>query len=124
MDSKLPQGGSVSEAFEPVALREALIEKAATLFDRSEVARAIDVLMGLRAATIDEDTLIRTDGYLRQVASGRRLVATCDPRRVPRDDEVVVIYGNYPHIFENVIVNNPIKRHVAAFGEWAYDEVE
>ena len=37
---------------------------------------------------------------------------------------VVIIYGNYPHIFGNVVVNNPIKRHVADFWSFHHDIVE
>lgn len=37
---------------------------------------------------------------------------------------MVVIYGNYPHTFANVVVNNPIKRHVADFWNFSHDRVE
>jgi glycosyl transferase family 25 len=37
---------------------------------------------------------------------------------------VVIIYGNYPHIFENIVINNPIRRHVSLFGKFHHDQVE
>jgi GR25 family glycosyltransferase involved in LPS biosynthesis len=57
-------------------------------------------------------------------AGGRKIIATSDWRRLPGEGEVIIIYGNYPHIFENIVINNPIKRHVSMFGEFDCDEVE
>ncbi len=109
---------------DPAIVRDHLIEDASECFGRSDVDGGIAALAGLRWATIDDETLAKTDRYLPQIASGRRIVATCDPRRRPKHDEVVIVYGNYPHVFENVVVNNPVKRHVASFGEFEYDDVE
>jgi len=109
---------------DPVILRDELIATASQHFERSDIASGVAALTKLRWATIDSDTLVRTDSYLAQISAGKRIVATCDPRRTPADDEIVIVYGNYPHIFENVVVNNPIKRHVATFGEFDYHDVE
>ena len=109
---------------DPVILRDELIAEASHHFAQSDIASGIAALTKLRWATIDNETLVRTDVYLAQISAGKRIVATCNPRRIPADDEIVIIYGNYPHTFENVVVNNPIKRHVAMFGEFDYDDVE
>ena len=81
-------------------------------------------LRKLESATIDEQTLDATDSLLPRLARGRRIVASFDPSRVPGSGEVVIIYGNYPHAFYNVVVNNPIKRHAADFGRFQHDCVE
>ena len=47
-----------------------------------------------------------------------------DPHRRPDPNEVVIIYGNYPHAFSNVIVNNPIDVHAADFWRFRHDRVE
>lgn len=108
----------------PAELRDEAIAEAADHFSRLEVDEAVAALMQLRWATIDADTLARTDSYLGQIVAGRRVVATTEPSRRPAPDEVVVIYGNYPHLFDNVVVNNPIKRHVSMFGALRHDVVE
>lgn len=109
---------------DPATLRDELVAAASRHFARGDVASGTAALRELRWATIDDETLAKTDLYLEQIAAGRRIVATCDPRRVPAQDEVVIVYGNYPHVFENVVVNNPMKRHLATFGELKYHEVE
>ena len=40
------------------------------------------------------------------------------------DEVVVVVYGNYPHMFGNVVFNNPIRRHVADYWKFQHDRVE
>jgi hypothetical protein len=108
----------------PALLRDRLVSQASMHFNRSEIPEGMAALAKLEFATIDNATLQRTDRFLHLIAQGRRIVATCDPRRMPAKDEIVIVYGNYPHIFDNVVVNNPIKRHVAFFGEFRYDQVE
>jgi hypothetical protein len=109
---------------DPAQLREEAISEASSHFAMSRVAEGVEALRRLRWATIDDSTLARTDVFLSQIAAGRRIVATFDPGRQPAKDEVVIVYGNYPHFYGNVVANNPIKRHVAAFGEFDYDLVE
>jgi hypothetical protein len=85
---------------------------------------AIEWLRRLSVATVDDSTLQMTDRFLPAIAAGRRVVATFDAARIPGEDEVVIIYGNYPHMYGNVVVNNPIRRHVADFWAFRHDVVE
>lgn len=107
-----------------LAWRDRIIADALTHFDRSEIPEALDALRTLELATVDIRTLELTDPLLDRIADGRRVVATFDPRRRPAADEVVIIYGNYPHAFTNVVVNNPIRRHVADFWRFRHERVE
>ncbi|MEO8622966.1 MAG: glycosyltransferase family 25 protein [bacterium] len=107
-----------------LAWRNRIVERAAREFTRSDVSAAIASLQQLEHATTDDRTLELTDHFLRQIADGRTVVASFDARRTPAADEVVIIYGNYPHMFGNVVVNNPIKRHVADFWSFQHDRVE
>jgi hypothetical protein len=123
---------TVSSVTEPVhhtrgellAARDRLVAEAAGWLERGELRRAESALRGLEATTVDERTLELTDPFLGALRHGRRLVASFEPNRRPGEDEVVVIYGNYPHGFDNVVVNNPIKRHVADFWNFDHDRVE
>lgn len=104
--------------------RDSIIADALAYFGASETADGLDALRALELTTVDEKTLALTDPLLNQIAAGRRIVATFDPKRRPAADEVVLIYGNYPHAFANVVINNPIKRHVADFWKFKHDVVE
>jgi GR25 family glycosyltransferase involved in LPS biosynthesis len=107
-----------------IAWRDRIVSEATEHAERSNMPAAISALQSLELATIDEKTLEMTDPLLPQIADGRTVVATFDPTRVPAPDEVVIIYGNYPHAFANVVVNNPIKRHIADFWNFDHGRVE
>lgn len=126
MDVRSEQGvPSTSRTVETLnALRDQLIAEANDHLGVGRVAQAADALKGLERATIDERTLELTDPLLPQLQRGRELVASFDPARRPEESEIVIIYGNYPHVFDNVVVNNPIKRHVADFWTFDHDRVE
>jgi hypothetical protein len=107
-----------------LAYRDRVVAAAAGHFAASRVASGIESLQLLASATIDDTTLQLTDRFLPAIAGTRKIVATFDPQRIAADDEVVIIYGNYPHMFGNVVVNNPIRRHVADFWTFKHDAVE
>jgi GR25 family glycosyltransferase involved in LPS biosynthesis len=110
--------------FDPSKLSDLLLVEAADHFAHKRVEDGAAVLTRMRLATIDERTLVASDPFLRTVAGDRKIVATTDVTRIPEEDEVVIIYGNFPHSFQNVIVNNPIRRHVVSFSELPHDVVE
>ena len=102
-----------------------IVTRSAAHFACGETDAAMQLLGKLEALPIDDQMIRQTDPFLRPwIAGGRRVVASFDPRRVPGPDEVVVIYGNYPHIFENLVINNPVKRHVGSFWDLVHDRVE
>lgn len=107
-----------------IAWRDRIIADALLRFDRSEIPEAVAALRLLERATVDDRTLELTDSLLSRIAGDRKVVASFDPRRQPDADEVVITYGNYPHAFANVVVNNPIRRHVADFWKFQHDRVE
>lgn len=109
---------------DPLRVRDQVLHELSDLKSSGRGADVIALLRRLNEATIDETTIEATDPFLRQCADGRRIVASFDPARAPGPDEVVIIYGNYPHMFENIVVNNPVKRHVSDFWRFNHDVVE
>jgi hypothetical protein len=118
-----PSDGELDEK-RLLALRDEIVAEAAGYFEAERVGEGAAVLARLEHATVDERTLAATDQYLRAIAGKRRIVGTTDLARVPTADEVVIVYGNFPHSFENVVVNNPIRRHVGEFSELPHDTFE
>ena len=104
--------------------RDRIVSEAAKHMERAELCEAEACLQLLEGATTDARTLELTDPVLPALVRGRKIVASLDPRRRPSADEVVIIYGNYPHMFGNVVANNPIRRHVADFWRFTHDNVE
>jgi glycosyl transferase family 25 len=104
--------------------RDRIVGEAAEYIERGMIEAGIDLLRKLELATIDNRTLELTDPFLPRIACGRKVVASFDPFRKPAPDEVIIVYGNYPHFFPNIVVNNPIKRHVFDFWNFRHDRVE
>jgi hypothetical protein len=109
---------------DPLLLRDELVAEASSLFGRAQLEAGIAALKQLERATIDDTTIAKTDPFLPLIAREKRIIASCDYGRIPADDEIVIVYGNYPHMFENIVVNNPIKRHVSTFGDLPYYKFE
>jgi len=102
---------------DPLVLRDEIVAEASGHFSQGEIELGIAALTKLERGTIDGTTLTKTDPFFALIARNKRIVATCDHRRIPTENEVVIIYENYPHIFENIVINNPIKRQIATFGD-------
>ena len=107
-----------------LAWRDRILDRAAAYMEKMEIQKAEEWLRRLEEATTDAWTLQRTDPYLRSIAGMRSVVASFDPLRRPGTGEVVIVYGNYPHMYGNVVVNNPIRRHIADFWNFQHDVVE
>jgi hypothetical protein len=110
---------------DPDVVRDQLISEAASHFANSEPRMAIELLQKLRGCDIDETILRSTDVFFRPWIVGyKSVIASFDPKRLPGEDEFIVIDGNYPHMYENIVINNPIKRHFSTFWDLAHDKTE
>lgn len=107
-----------------LARRDAIIETARRHLERSDRRLAAETLKGLELATVDDKTLALTDPWISRLWPGYRVVASFDPQRLPEAGEIVIVYGNYPHQFSGVVVNNPVKRHIADFWKFNHHDIE
>jgi len=81
-------------------VRDQLISEAASHFANSEPRMAIELLQKLRECDIDETILRSTDVFFRPwIVGDKSVIASFDPKRLPGDDEIIVIYVNYPHMY-------------------------
>jgi hypothetical protein len=124
LEPAAPKDQRTATPHEMLARRDRILSAAAAHMERTEIAEAETWLRRLEETITDAMTLASTDPYLAHLARGRRVVASFDPLRRPASDEVVIVYGNYPHMYGNVVVNNPIRRHVADFWNFRHDQVE
>lgn len=110
---------------DPLSLRNRLLSQIKTLVSGSNLTAALQLLKQFENATIDDDTLDETDRIIQKyLLGGSRLVATCNPARTAAYGEHVIIYGNYPHCFDNLLVNGLSRRHVSWFWRLKHDLVE
>jgi GR25 family glycosyltransferase involved in LPS biosynthesis len=61
-------------------------------------------------------------GLLRQ--QGTKIVATVDPHREPKDNEIVIVYGNYLHDYNNLPHSNKVYRHAIYYNMVRHDYME
>jgi hypothetical protein len=52
------------------------------------------------------------------------IIATFDPEREPKGDELVIVYGNYPDWHRALPISNKLYRHVSLFNKIRHDVVE
>lgn len=56
--------------------------------------------------------------------SGKKVIATCDSNREPTDDEIIIVYGNYPDWHHAYPYSNKMYRHISLFWKTEHDSVE
>ena len=105
-------------------MRDEIIAEAKSLINNSDIKSIINCLKKLKQLTIDLDTLNNTDFLLYTIAKNHRIIASFDVSRKPDNDEIILIYGNYPRIYENLVIHNPIKRHYSDFWTFQHDRIE
>jgi hypothetical protein len=55
---------------------------------------------------------------------GKKIIASFNPERIPESDEIIIVYGNYPHTYENLPYSNIVYRHPIYFTQVKHDIVE
>ncbi len=85
---------------------------------------ATKVLNNLKGCPITEHIIINTDYLIDHLRINKKIIATFDPEKIPKEDEQIICYGNYPNIYENLVINNPCYRHNKYFYNTKHDIVE
>jgi hypothetical protein len=109
---------------DPLLLRDIIVDAANALASQGEIDPLRRCLGRLEYASIDENTLAWTDRFLPKLRQNSKTVFTTNPERKPKSDEVVILYGNYPYLFDNIVVNNPMKRSFLDFWKFQHDVFE
>ena len=65
-----------------------------------------------------------TDHLFDQVRQGKRVIGTYNYNRVPKEDEIVIIIGDYPVSKESLVISNPMRRNYRWALKFKYDEFE
>lgn len=110
---------------DPRVTTDRLLVQSSALAVEGNCVAALQLLKQLENATVDEGALANSDVIVRKcLATGTRVVATCDPARVPSENEHVVIYGSYPISYQSLLVNKVARRHSSFFWTLQHDVVE
>lgn len=62
--------------------------------------------------------------FLKLKEQGYTIIGTTDVYRIPKDKEIIIIYGNYHHSVNNLPVTNIIKRHAIYYNQVKHDIFE
>lgn len=58
------------------------------------------------------------------IRSGKKIIASFDPQREPSQDEIVIVYGNYPEWHYGLPFSTKLFRHAYLFSSLEHDVVE
>lgn len=56
--------------------------------------------------------------------TGKKIVASFNPARIPIENEIVIVYGNYPHNVDYLPYSNILYRHPIYFSQVKHDIIE
>ncbi len=118
------QNPNLENIDDPLLLRDIIVDVANSLADQDRTDRLRRCLRRLECASIDENTLSWTDKFFPKMREKKKTVFTTNPERKPKPDEIVILYGNYPYLFDNIVVNNPMKRNFLDFWAFQHDVFE
>lgn len=65
-----------------------------------------------------------TDFLFEEVKIGKKVIGTYDHNRLPNENEIVIIIGDYPVSKESLVISNPMKRNYRWALKFEYDEFE
>jgi hypothetical protein len=113
-------------SFNPDKRYASEVEQLKRLFANGEYEQCFSALKDFSRTHVGEPVMLMADKlipYLRNNLK-KKIVATFDPYRKPRVDELIICYGDYPMSFDCLICNNPVFRHLIYFGAIQHDAVE
>lgn len=88
---------------------------------------AVAVLSQFKYAYIDETIIKQSNIVLASLRQTYTIIASFDPTRVPKEDEIIIQYGKYPHTHEclpHSLDNRTIYRHPIYFDPSLHTRVE
>ena len=75
-----------------------------------------------RNRAVEEHTIFNSSFLIPYL--GKRVIASFDPSRIPKEDEFIIQYGEYPHTVDCLPYTNVCYRHPLYFNQVKHDQVE
>lgn len=108
------------------------------LLDQSQMINLIDQLISLNnlqaarelyryfdCLLVDEFIINHSNHVIEKLRKeGTQIIATTDPQREAKEDELVIVYGNYHHAHNNLPYGNKIWRHPLYFKDLTHSKFE
>jgi GR25 family glycosyltransferase involved in LPS biosynthesis len=66
----------------------------------------------------------QTDYLFDEIKKGKKVIGTYDHNRLPKEDEIIIIIGDYPVSKDSLVISNPMKRNYRWALKFNYDEFE
>lgn len=105
-------------------LRKIIDEYYMAAYYIEDYKKCINIIKKYEEIGINEHIINNTDFILQYLRKDKKVIATTDIKRIPKNDEIIIIYGDFPWIYENLIISNPCYRHFKYFNKIRHDTVE
>lgn len=94
-------------------------------FYTAKYDKCLEILKSFNYSYVDNHIICNSDYLLPHLRKNKRVVATFNPKRRPIDDsEIIICYGDYPIMYEGMLIHNPCYRPVSKFWAITHDDVE
>ena len=105
--------------------REQLLSSINELVSQNKIEEACQLYQYFDCLLVDESIIEHSNGLIDKLReTGRQIIATTDPLREPKDNELVIVYGNYHHAHNNLPYSNKIWRHPLYFKDLKHSKFE
>jgi hypothetical protein len=91
-------------------------------FYTNQIEQAQYWLSKYRHCVVDEHVIHNSSFLIEKLK--KRIIATFDPSRVPKEDEFVICYGEYPHTVDCLPYSTICYRHPLYFNQVKHDQIE
>ncbi len=97
----------------------------ANLTDNGQAEAAAPFYRYFDCLLVDEWVIAHSNRVIQKLQEqGLQVIATTDPTRIPNENELVIVYGNYHHSHNNLPYTNKIWRHPLYFNQIKHDVCE
>ena len=105
-------------------LNKLLDEYYMALFYKQKITECVSMLNYYKYSCVNDHIINNTDYLLNYLRRNKKVIATTNVNRKPSDTEIVIIYGDFPYMYENLVACNPCYRHFKYFSKLHHDEIE
>ncbi len=116
---------SASNLFAAIENAKVILEKINELSNEKRYAEAAQQYKYFDCLLVNEHVIAHSNKIIEGLRSqGKEIIASTDPHREPKDNELVIVYGNYHHAHNNLPYLNKIWRHPLYYKDVVHTKVE
>ena len=92
-------------------MHEIILEAYLCMYYLGDYQNALSVLKNFKKTYVNDGDIKNTDYVMEKIYADHQIIATYNVDRQPKDEELIMCYGDFALTSQSLICNNPIQRH-------------